>query len=201
MSTATQWMKDSVWPEIEAMMLNDAHFRLFLTARQLTGKFNGASAQLLQDGYVTYQMVAIRRLCHKGDDVISLVRALMEAEKEKPAFKPQIDQLLDNMLQQSNHVRQQVNKYIAHTGKQKPQQFIPWNMGMQHLETAQKAICQTAIKLDQDILNWECPIEIMPIPQFYYGEDLMLWVPEKHRDELNKAWHDNRKRVNAWRQR
>ena len=89
MSTATQWMKDSVWPEIEAMMLNDAHFRLFLTARQLTGKFNGASAQLLQDGYVTYQMVAIRRLCHKGDDVISLVRALMEAEKEKPAFKPQ----------------------------------------------------------------------------------------------------------------
>ena len=30
MSTATQWMKDHVWQEIEAMILNDAHFRLVL---------------------------------------------------------------------------------------------------------------------------------------------------------------------------
>jgi hypothetical protein len=89
-STATEWMKDHVWPEIGGMMLNDAHFRLFLTARQLTGKFNGPTAKLLQDGYLTFQMVAIRRVCDKRDDVISLVRALMEAEKEKPAFNSQI---------------------------------------------------------------------------------------------------------------
>ena len=28
MSTASEWMHQHVWPEIEAMMLNDAHFRL-----------------------------------------------------------------------------------------------------------------------------------------------------------------------------
>ena len=197
-SPATEWMRDHVWPEIEAMMLNDAHFRLVLVARQLTGKFNGPTAKLLQDGYLTYQMVAIRRLCDKRDDVISLTRALMEAAKEKPAFKQQIDQLLDNLLKQSNHVREQVNKYIAHTAKQKSQNLVPWDMGMQHLEAAQKAICQAAIVLNRDILQWANFIEIMPVPQDYFGEDLMLWVLEKHRDELNQAWHDNRKRVNEW---
>jgi hypothetical protein len=59
-----------------------SNFRLVLSARQLTNKFNGPTAQLLQDGYLTYQMVAIRRLCDRRDDVISLRRALMEAEKE-----------------------------------------------------------------------------------------------------------------------
>jgi hypothetical protein len=187
-STATEWMRDYVWPEIQAMMLNDANFRLVLSARQLTNKFNGPTAQLLQDGYLTYQMVAIRRLCDRRDDVISLRRALMEAEKEKPAFKPRIDQLLDNLLKESDHVREQVNKYIAHTAKQKPQKFVPWNMGMQHLEAAQKAICQAAIVLNRDILGWANFVEIMPVPQYYFGEDLMLWVPEELRDKLNDAW-------------
>jgi len=71
-------------------------------------------------------------------------------------------------------------------------------MGMKHLEEAQEAICRTAITLDRDILQWGCPIEVMPIPQYYFGEDLMLWVPEELRDKLNQAWHANRKRVNAW---
>jgi hypothetical protein len=124
----------------------------------------------------------------------------MEAEKEKPAFKPHIDQLLDNLLKQSNHVRQQVNKYVAHTAKQKSQNFVPWNMGMQHLEAAQKAICEAAVVLNRDILRWANFIEIMPVPQNYFGEDLMLWVPEEHRETLNQARHDNRERVNAWRQ-
>jgi hypothetical protein len=79
MSTAAQRMHEHVWPEIEAMMSNDAHFRLVLQARQLTKKFNGPTAKLLQDGYLTLQMVAIRRLCDKRSDVYSLRRALMEA--------------------------------------------------------------------------------------------------------------------------
>ena len=70
-------MKDHVWPEIEAMILNDAHFRLVLSATQLTGKFNGPTAKLLQDGYLTYQMVTIRRLCDIDSKVISLRRALV----------------------------------------------------------------------------------------------------------------------------
>jgi hypothetical protein len=133
-STATEWMRDYVWPEIQAMMLNDAHFRLVLTARELTGKFNGPTAKLLQDGYLTYQMVAIRRLFDKRTDVISLRRALMEAEKEKPNFGTELNKLLDS-LKACDHVCTQVNKYVAHTAKQdKSGKFVPWNMGMQHLD-------------------------------------------------------------------
>jgi len=198
-STASQWMRDYVWPEIEAMMLNDAHFRLVLTARHLTKKFNGPTAKLLQDGYLTYQMVTIRRLCDKRPDVLSLRKALEEVEKEKPHFKPLIDQLLANLLDKCDHVCTQVNKHVAHTARpEKSGNLVQWDMGMKHLEEAQEAICRTAITLDRDILQWGCPIEVMPIPQYYFGEDLMLWVPEELRDKLNQAWHANRKRVNAW---
>ena len=96
MSTATEWMREYVWPEIQAMMLNDANFRLVLTARQLTQTFNGPTANLIQDGYLTYQMVAIRRVCDNDRKVISLRRTLMEAEREKTNFKPDINKLLDS---------------------------------------------------------------------------------------------------------
>ena len=59
-------MHHHVWPEIGAMMLNDAHFRLVLQARQLTKKFNGPTARLLQDGHLTSQMVAIRHWVAHG---------------------------------------------------------------------------------------------------------------------------------------
>jgi hypothetical protein len=49
-------------------------------------------------------------------------------------------------------------------------------------------------------LQWANFIEIIPQPQYYFGEDLMLWVPENLRDQLNAAWHKNRKRVNAWKE-
>jgi hypothetical protein len=71
-------------------------------------------------------------------------------------------------------------------------------MAMQHLEDAHQAICHAAVTLDRDILQWDDPAEIIPVPQYYFGEDLMLWVSEKFRDQLNAAWHQNRKRVNAW---
>src|SRR5260370_42657390 len=117
MSTATEWMRDHVWTEIQAMMLNDANFRLVQTARQLTRKFNCSTAKLIQDGYLTYQMTDIRRLCDKRDDVFSLRNALEEAQKEKPNFKPQMDQLLRDLLSNCDHVYTQVNKHIAHTAR------------------------------------------------------------------------------------
>ena len=197
-STAAEWMKGYVWPEIEAMMLNDAHFRLVLTARQLTKKFSGPTAKLLQDGYLTYQMVTIRRLCDKDADVFSLRAVLRKAKEEQPQVTQQIDRLSGN-LSKCDHVCEQVNKHVAHTANPaQSRKWVEWDMGMKDLETAHKAICQTAITLDRDILHWGLPIEIMPIPQYYFGEDLMLWVPEQLQDKLNQSWHDNRKRVNAW---
>ena len=198
MSTATEWMVNQVWPEIQAMMLNDAHFRLVVAAREISQKFNGPTAKLVQDGYLTYQMVAIRRLCDKGNDVVSLRRVLMEAEKEKPAFKGRIDELVDS-LKACDHVREQVNKHVAHTARtDKGGKIVPWNMGMRHLEDAHKVICKAGIVLNRDILEWANFGEVLPVPQYYFGEDLMLWVPEDRRDQLNRAWHENRKRVEAW---
>jgi len=46
-------------------------------ARELTGKFNDEIAQLIVDGYLSFQMVAIRRLGDPKRDV-SLRRVLME---------------------------------------------------------------------------------------------------------------------------
>ena len=61
-------------------MLDDAYFKLVGHARELTGKLNGPVAQIILDGYLTFQTVAIRRLCDPRRDVISLRRAIMEAK-------------------------------------------------------------------------------------------------------------------------
>jgi hypothetical protein len=58
------------------MMLNDAYFKLMGWARALTGEFNGPIAGLIEIGYVTSQILAIRRLCDGRKDVISLRRVL-----------------------------------------------------------------------------------------------------------------------------
>jgi hypothetical protein len=162
MSLSSEMMHHHVWPEIEAMMLIDAQFKLVLCARRLTKKFNGPTMKLLQDGYVTFEMVAIRRLCDKGEDVYSLTRALLESEKELPHLKPQIDHQIES-LKVCDHVRKQVNKHVGHTDNpEKSEGFVVWNMGMKHLEDAQKAICKAAIALERDILQVRNRIEIIP---------------------------------------
>jgi hypothetical protein len=198
MSIASDIMHHYVWPEIEAMMSNDAHFRLVLHARHLTKEFSGPTAKLLQDGFLTFQMTAIRRLCDKRGDVFSLQGALLESEKERPALKPQIDTLL-NSLDVCDHVCEQVNKHIAHTANpEKTRTFIEWSMGMKHLEDAQKAICKAAIALERDILQICIRAEIIPVYQGDLLEDLRLWVPEKFSNELYHFWHNHIREVNSW---
>jgi hypothetical protein len=113
-STAEAWMRDYVWPEIQTMMLNDAIFRLVLAARQLTGKLKGPTGKLIDDGYVTFQMVTIRRLCDNDEDVFSLRAVLKKAKEEKPNLTEQINQL-SSSLGACAHVCDQVNKHVAHT--------------------------------------------------------------------------------------
>src|SRR5690348_1873314 len=115
MSTATERMRQYVWPEIQAMMLNHAHSLLLWTAAQVTEKFRGPTARLLQEGYLTYQIVSIRRLCDKSDDVYSLHAALEQAEKESPDFYPQIAALKAFLHVKCQDVYEQVDKHIAHT--------------------------------------------------------------------------------------
>jgi hypothetical protein len=171
-STASEMMHHHVWPQIEAMMLNDAHFRLVLKARRLTKKFNGPTTKLLQDGYLTLQMVTIRRLCDQDPDVYSLWGALKQSAKENPTLKPQIDQLLDT-LKGCDHVCKQVNKHVAHTvDPARSQAFVVWDMGMKHLEDAQRAICKAAFTLERDILQICNRVEIIPVYQGDVLKDL-----------------------------
>ena len=49
------WLTDHIWPEIHAMMHNDAYFRLWLKAQELAGRPYGPIAQTMINGYATYQ--------------------------------------------------------------------------------------------------------------------------------------------------
>jgi hypothetical protein len=71
-------MEKQIWPQVWKMMLDDAYFKLVGYARELTGRLNGPVAQIILDGYLTFQMVAIRRLCDPRKDVISLRRGPFE---------------------------------------------------------------------------------------------------------------------------
>jgi L-lysine 2,3-aminomutase len=84
-SVVSEWMDKQIWPQIYAMIVNDAYFRVFEHAREITGKFKGHIAQLVHDGYLTSQMIAIRRLCDPDRTVISLRRALIETKRNQPA--------------------------------------------------------------------------------------------------------------------
>ena len=77
------WLDQYVLRDIREMLVQDAYFKLMGYARQITGKFNGAIAGLIYVGYLTSQTVAIRRLCEKRSDVISLRRVLEEFEKNQ----------------------------------------------------------------------------------------------------------------------
>jgi hypothetical protein len=198
MNNASQWLHHHVWPEIEAMMLNDAFYRTVINGRRLTQKFTGPTAKLLQDGFLTQQMVAIRRLCDERKDVISLRRVLMQAVKEKPSSKLDIERLLAS-LNDCDHVCEQVNSHVAHTANpQRAHNFVQWDMEMEDLENAHKVICRAAVLLERDILHIQNRIELIPVPQYDVMEDLRLWIPDETIDQLWKLWHEHRRKVNSW---
>ncbi|MGH6841152.1 MAG: hypothetical protein ACREDV_03540, partial [Methylocella sp.] len=73
-----RWLDEEIWPEIQAMMHNDAYFQLWRKAQEFASIPRGPIAQMVINGYVTYQLAAIRRLCDRRcqDDVISLPKVL-----------------------------------------------------------------------------------------------------------------------------
>jgi hypothetical protein len=87
------WLGRHTWPQIYSLMSNDAYFKLIGRARELTGKFNGPIAGLIEVGYVTSQTIAIRRLCDPRRDVISLRRLIVEAGSNRGVSKFLVDEL------------------------------------------------------------------------------------------------------------
>ncbi|MGA2493723.1 MAG: hypothetical protein ABSF67_12320 [Roseiarcus sp.] len=193
-----EWLDHHIWRQIQAMMLDDAYFKLMGRARELTGEFNGPIAALIQVGYVTSQTLAIRRLCDSGRDVISLRRTLMEAKARSLLPGAQIDPLLSR-LDCCDHVCRLVNNYIAHTANplRRPN-AAEWNLQTGHLTDAHKAICEVAITLDRDLLHRTNHVNIIPVPQFPIMEEFKSWVSDADVKELWRFWHDQNEAVNAW---
>jgi hypothetical protein len=199
-STVSDWMDKQIWPQIYAMIVNDAYFRLFEHAREMTGKFNGHIAQLVHDGYLSYQMIAIRRLCDKRDDVVSLWRAFIQARTDVPHSIDLIETTLQNLDLCSSHIRTQVNQHIAHIADpDRTRKPASWNMQMKHFTEAHEAICKAAITLDRDILRRQTLACIFPVYQGDIMEDFRHWVPDPDIKRLYKLWHAHVKKVDDWR--
>lgn len=198
-STVPDWMDKQIWRQIYAMIVNDAYFRVFEKAREITGKFKGHIAQLVHDGYLTSQMIAIRRLCDDDKHVISLRRALIETRRKQPADARHIDQVLLS-LDSCDHVCEQANQYIAHTANPARRPNVPaWNMQMKHLTESHEAICRAANTLERDILRRKTLIGNIPVYQGDIMEDFRHWVPEADLKTLCKLFHAHVKKVDDWR--
>ena len=192
------WM-NKIWEQIWSMMFNDAYFRVFEQARQITGQFNGTFTAVIHDSYLTFQMVAIRRLCDGRTDVISLRRALLETKERLPAMASQVDDLLLKVEERCDHVRRQVNHHIAHTANpDRTPDLAVWNMQMRDLTKAHEAICKAATILDRDVLRRQTFTNIIPVPQGDIMQDFRLWVPNERIQRLYRFWHDHVRRVDDW---
>jgi hypothetical protein len=136
--TVPQWLDQYIWPQIQAMLLHDAYFKLMGRARELTGEFNGPIAGIVEVGYITWQTIAIRRLCDRRRDVISLRRALIEAKAENIAPSDQVDTLVSR-LDSCDDICHLANDYVAHTANplRRPN-FGDWNLPTTRLTEAQQ---------------------------------------------------------------
>ena len=99
-------------------------------------------------------MAAIRRLCDRRDDVISLPRALKQTKTDLPHAKDWIDLILKCLDDGCRHVITQTNQYIAHTADpDETRNPAPWDMQMKHFTQAHEAICKCATTFDRDVLQ------------------------------------------------
>ena len=108
----SEWLDQNIWPQIQAMILQDAYFKLMGHARILTGKFNGPIAWLTYVGYINSQTIAIRRLVDPGRNVISLRRVLHEA-KQSSQVNARFDELASK-VDRCDTICDLVSQHTAH---------------------------------------------------------------------------------------
>jgi hypothetical protein len=189
------WLDKQIWPQIQTMMLNDAYFKLMGRARQITGQFNGPIASVIEMGYVTSQTVAIRRICDRKKDVISLRRLLIEAAVSHSPLISQLSEQLDHCAR----IVDLVNNHVAHIANplRKPD-VAEWTLQDGQLLEAQKAICEVAVKFDRDVLRRQNYVKIIPVPQFDIMQEFRSWVSDDEVKKLWEFWHTHNEAVNAW---
>ena len=128
--------------------------------------------RLIEMGYVTWQTVAIRRLCDQKRGVISLRRLLIEATNHSPLIEE-----LSGQLDDCEHVVELVNNHVAHAANpDRRPNAAQWSLQAEQLIRAQRAICEVAVKLDRNVLRRKTFVKIIPVPQFDIMQEFRSWV-------------------------
>lgn len=190
MSASDKWLDDYIWPQIHSLMLNDAYFKLVRYVHELTQIYIDPVGNLVVNGYVTFQMIGIRRLCDNKRDVISLRRSLTETDiANKQTLLKRLDDCSDICDRTSDH--------IAHTGNPARRPKISdWNLTDDDLTNAHKAICEVACALECARTNSRGFVVIIPVVQTLNMTEFRLSNEDTRK--LWDFWHAHNDAVNAW---
>jgi hypothetical protein len=193
MLTADQerWLDEVIWPQIQGLMLNDAYFKLVRYVSEISQRYVDPIGNLVINGYVTFQMIGIRRLCDSKRDVISLRRLMIDA-KGVPN-----QQALLAKLDACTGVCDQASDHIAHTGNpaRRPK-ITDWGLTEDDLTVAQRAICEVAIAFDLLRPTPKGYVKIIPVMQTLNMLEFNLSLSDT--SKLWEFWHAHNEAVNAW---
>jgi hypothetical protein len=192
------WLNEHIWPEIHAMMHNDAYFRLWLQAQELSERPYGPIAQTMINGYATYQLAAIRRMCDRSTMGISLPKLLNIIRKEQPHRKEIVASLSSRLKTECDELSALASQYVAHHGNPARPDQREWSLTSNQIAKAQNAICTTAIVIERDLLAITQRTHIIPVPQFDHLAEVRSLVPDDKFTLLRKFWDEHNQSVNGW---
>jgi hypothetical protein len=192
------WLDQEIWPEIHAMMHNDGYFRLWLKAHDAAGTPYGPIAQMVINGYATYQVAAVRRLCDRSKNVISLPKLLNLIRNEQPCRRAVVASLTSRIEKECEELYTLATQYIAHNGNPAAPDWRQWNLTSAKITVAQKAICEVAIIIERDLLALTQRTHLIPVPQFDYLAEVKALVPNDKQNSLRDFWHAHNDSINTW---
>jgi hypothetical protein len=189
-TAAENWLDDHILPQIGSLLLNDAYFKLVRYVSEITQRYIEPIGVLVVNGYVTYQMMGIRRLCDNRRDAISLRRLLND-----PTI-PKRQELLKK-LDVCNAICHRADDHIAHTGNpaRRPQ-ITDWNLTDDDLTNAHKALCEVTIALERSRAKPRGYVRIIPESNTLNMLDFKLSAPDAKK--LWDFWHAHNDAVKAW---
>ena len=184
-----EWMDEYIWPQVIELLLNDACFKLVRHVFPQTDKGVDPLNFLLLNGYITFQLMGIRRLCDDRRDAISMRRLLAETNvTEKPTLLAQLDAC--------NEVCDRASHHIAHTGNpaRRPS-FVDWHLTEEDLTNAYKMISQVTMTLDRCRSKSRNHTNIFPS----VGLNMQRFnLSPAETQKLWDFWHANADTVNSW---
>ena len=189
-TAAEKWLDDPIWPQIHSLMLNDAYFKLVRHVFEISQKYIDPIGNLVVNGYVTTQMVGIRKLCDNRTDVISLRRLLLDSTMLNK-------QELLKKLDACNEVCDRTSDHIVHTGNPARRPNITdWNLTDDALTQAQRTICEVALSLDRARVEPRGYVKLIPVVQTLDMREFGLSDADTRK--LREFWHAHNDAVNGW---